>query len=129
MEKYYDLKQCKYIPISLPVGYYVLVEVTTLAANSITVKLTGGEHTYFECTRQSIDPLPVESGYFESDSEELRLSVDIPQSSRVDARVVTTDFNSQNALLVRAVTVIGEDQDDEDYNDFLVNLTIMRSGR
>lgn len=130
MIRTYDLRECKDIPLPVPVGYSVLVEMTTLAAYEVTVLVSGCAKQYFTCTRKSVDPLPIEGKLFVSEDDGMFLHIDIPESVRIDARVFIDELtDASGKLIVRTVNVIGEDGYDADYNDFIINFTIMRSAR
>lgn len=129
MEKRYNLNVNKEIPMDVPEGYFVLAHFSTLAAYRITFELKDGDTVCYQQTRCSTNPLPAESAFFRSTEGKVVLSVQIPQSERVDARVNQNNFlDTSGNLVVRSINVVGEDADDEDYNDFIINVTVMKSG-
>ncbi len=129
MEKRYNLEIDKYIPIDVPQGYFVLAHFSTMAAYRIAFELKDGDKVCCQKVRCSMNPLPAESIFFRSVEGKVALNVQIPQSVRVDARVNQTDFlDADGKLVVRSVNVIGEDAGDKDYNDFIINFTIMKNG-
>ena len=124
------LKETKSIPLSIPNGYYVFIEMTTMASYHITVTLKDAvtKKIYFTKERSGQNPEPPISAFYRCDCEQSELYIDIPQSKQIDLRMNNMDIcNKDNTLLVRTITAVGEDSTDADYNDFLINLVIMRS--
>lgn len=125
-----DLRDNKTIPLDIPKGYYVLVEMTTMASYNISVIIRDADtkQEYFGESRQGLNPIPPISRFYRCDSERSELYIDIPQSRQIDFRMDGMDLeNEKGTLLIRTVTAVGEDSDDADYNDFIINLSIMRS--
>lgn len=125
-----NLRDNKTIPLDIPKGYYVLVEMTTMAGYSISAAIRDADtkQTYFQASRQDLNPVPPISTFYRCDSEQSELYIDIPQSRQIDFRMDSMDVvNEKGTLLIRSVTAVGEDADDADYNDFIINLSIMKS--
>lgn len=125
-----NLRDNKTIPLDIPKGYYVLVEMTTMAGYHISVAIRDADtkQEYFRDSRQGLDPIPPISKFYRCDSERSELYIDIPQSRQIDFRMDSMDIeNEKGTLLIRTVTAVGEDADDADYNDFILNLSIMKS--
>lgn len=129
MEKIYHLKDIRSIPIDIPAGYFVLAEVTTLASYKVNISIITGNQVIWSVSRQSMNPLPVYSSFFQCSNSELQVEIDIQQSNRIDARVKTNDFKNQKGeIVVKSIIIICEDAEDEDYNDVIINLTVMKNG-
>lgn len=125
-----NLRDNKTIPLDIPKGYYVLVEMTTMAGYSISAAIRDADtkQAYFQASRQDLNPVPPISKFYRCDSEQSELYIDIPQSRQIDFRMDSMDVvNEKGTLLIRSVTAVGEDADDADYNDFIINLSIMKS--
>lgn len=123
---YNKLKNVLTIPLDIPKGFYVVCSMTTQAANSITVQITNesGADLITPMTKQSISALPVLSSDFTFRGTTMNLSLKIPQSSNIDARMDCIDFKSSNGTLkVRTYIIIAEDSVDEDFNDLNLIIT------
>lgn len=123
---YKKLKNVLTIPLDIPKGFYVVCSMTTQAANSITVQITNesGANLITPMTRQSISALPVLSSDFTFRDNTMNISLKIPQSNNIDARMDCIDFVSSNGTLkVRTYIIIAEDSVDEDFNDLNLIIT------
>ena len=129
--QFFSLRESKTIPLDIPEGYYVLVEMTTLAAFRISVTLRDAEtkQAFFSQSRCSTNPLPPITSFYRCSNSQTELFIDIPQSAQMDLRMDSLDLRDKDEhLILRSIAIVGEDSSDEDYNDFLINISVMRSG-
>ncbi|WP_312635360.1 hypothetical protein [Oscillibacter sp.] len=120
----------KSIPLAVPEGYYVFLQATTMAGFKIgfTVRDAEGGTAYFDESRQSLNPLPPLAAFFQSHASALELFVDIPQSQQIDIRMDSMDIADEKGnLILRTISIAGEDWTDKDYNDLLVTVTACKS--
>ena len=125
-----DFNKDKGMPLNVPKGYYLYVTASTMASYLIHFTIRGieGGKVYFNEQRSCLSPLPPLSAFFQSDCGDMELTISIPQSKQIDARVNTEDLTDEKGeLIIRMVNVLGEDWTDKDYNDFMVTVYIMKS--
>jgi hypothetical protein len=125
-----DLRVTKVIPLEIPKGYYVFSVITTMAGYNITVSVRDADtkKTYITETRAGLNPLPPCCKFEQCMCEKSELCVDIPQSAQIDLRMDKMDINDKyDNLIIRNIVAVGEDANDLDYNDFIINLSVMKS--
>lgn len=129
MDKIALMEDDKTVKLSIPRGYYVFAEMSTMAEFNVKMSLRDSktQKVSFEGERQSKEALPPIRGFYQCDYDETELHIEIKEKVELDLRVDSTDLYDQNEeLAVRTVTAVGRDLDDERYNDFMLHLTIMR---
>ena len=122
MNKIALMEDDKIVKLSIPRGYYVFAEMSTMADFNVKMMLRDAQSqkVSFEGERQSKDALPPIRGFYQ-------LHIHIEEGIDLDLRVDSTDLYDQNEeLAVRTVTAVGRDLADDKYNDFMLHLTIMR---
>ena len=129
MNKIALIEDDKIVKLSIPRGYYVFAEMSTMADFNVKMMLRDAQSqkVSFEGERQSKDALPPIRGFYQCDYDETELHIHIEEGIDLDLRVDSTDLYDQNEeLAVRTVTAVGRDLADDKYNDFMLHLTIMR---
>ena len=129
MNKIALLEDDKTVKLSIPRGYYVFAEMSTMADFNVKMILCDAQSqkVSFEGERQSKDALPPIRGFYQCDYDETELHIHIEDGIDLDLRVDSTELYDQNdELAVRTVTAVGRDLADDKYNDFMLHLTIMR---
>lgn len=129
MNKIALMEDDKTVKLSIPRGYYVFAEMSTMADFNVKMMLRDAQSqkVSFEGERQSKDALPPIRGFYQCDYDETELHIHIEEGIDLDLRVDSTDLYDQNEeLAVRTVTAVGRDLADDKYNDFMLHLTIMR---
>lgn len=118
----------KSIPFDIKKGYYIFWTFTTQAAFTINVELKDNKRIYMVAHRTSISPIPAEQGYAKVEGENLQLVINIPQSYQIDGRIQDMNIlDSKSQMIVKTITLVGEDSDDLDYNDIFFNISAWRS--
>ncbi len=114
---------------SFPPGYYMSWFVTSQAAYSVNARLFDSAKQYFNKTKMSTDiepPLAQGAAFIQSNG--LKLSIDVPQSSSLDSSIntyaITTDTGS---IVGYGYNICIEDSNDKDYNDVCVALVAWRN--
>lgn len=123
------LEAGKVIPLEIPKDYYVLVQLTTMAAFKFIVTLRDKNtlREYIKLERKSTDPLPPKYEFTKCRVDESELYIDVPESSGLDIRMEKLElFNDNNELLNRTYVFLGEDSNDYDYNDICLTITILK---
>lgn len=114
---------------AFPQGYYMSWFVTTQAAYKIQATLQDDRKTYFSGSKTSTKiepPLAQGAGFLEG--SQLRLTVDIPQSRRIDSSINTYVITSDTGNIVGfGYNISIEDQDDRDYNDVCISLVAWKN--
>ena len=129
MNKIALMEDDKIVKLSIPRGYYVFAEMSTMADFNVKMMLRDAQSqkVSFEGERQSKDALPPIRGFYQCDYDETELHIHIEEGIDLDLRLARTDLYDQNEeLAVRTVTAVGRDLADDKYNDFMLHLTIMR---
>ncbi len=129
MNKIALMEDDKTVKLSIPRGYYVFAEMSTMSDFNVKMMLRDAQSqkVSFEGERQSKDALPPIRGFYQCDYDETELHIHIEEGIDLDLRVDSTDLYDQNEeLAVRTVTAVGRDLADDKYNDFMLHLTIMR---
>lgn len=87
--------------VPIPKGYFMSWFVTTQSSAKITVTLKDDSKTYFTESKQSadIDP-PLAIGYSTICGDNLKLIVDIPQSSQIIGGPHSNDITTDNGTVV-----------------------------
>ncbi|KRL84748.1 hypothetical protein FC32_GL000227 [Ligilactobacillus apodemi DSM 16634 = JCM 16172] len=119
----------KTVKLSVPYGYYVFAEMSTMTEFNVKMTLRDGhsKKESFVGERHSKETLPPIRGFYQCDYDETELYLQIEEPVELDIRVDSTDLYDENEeLAVRTVTVVGRDMADDKYNDFMLHLTIMR---
>ena len=129
MNKIALMEDDKIVKLSIPRGYYVFAEMSTMADCNVKMRLRDAQSQIvsFEGEGQSKDAVPPIRGCYPGDYDETELHIHIEEGIDLDLRVDSTDLYDQNEeLAVRTVTAVGRDLADDKYNDFMLHLTIMR---
>ncbi len=114
---------------AFPQGYYMSWFVTTQAAYTVKVILQDSNKTYFSGSKAStnIEPPLAQGANFVKGSQ-LHLTVDIPQSQRIDSSINTYVITSDTGTIVGyGYNISIEDQDDRDYNDVCISLVAWKN--
>lgn len=129
MSEKITLEATKSIPLNIPKGFYSFWTITTQAAFKIGFELRDTKQTYVSQSRQSQNILPpLSQTYARLEGDNLSLLISIAESKQIDARMKTMDItDSNNNLLARSVTIVGEDSTDMDYNDIFFTITAWRN--
>lgn len=118
----------KTIPLGIPENYFVTVAMTTQAAFEIGVTISDNNDTYFCKKRQSMEVLPIITETFFVKSDSAKMTIDVPNSTRLDARMEIMDIkNEQEVLISRTIAMVAEDSNDYDYNDLQITISAWRS--
>lgn len=118
----------KSIPLEIPSNYFVVVSMTTQAAFKINAAIADDNNTYFNESRQSTEAIPVISKSFYINGENIVLTIDVPQSFRLDVRMNVMDIKNESGVLIsRTISIVAEDSYDYDYNDLLLTISAWRS--
>lgn len=118
----------KSIPLEIPKNYFVVVSMTTQAAFKINVAIADDDNTYFSESRQSTEAIPVISKSFYVSDDNIVLTIDVPQSFRLDVRMNVMDIKNESGVLIsRTISIVAEDSYDYDYNDLLLTISAWRS--
>ena len=110
--------------VPIPKGYFMSWFVTTQAAFNITVTLKDNSTTYFSESKQSmdIDP-PLACGYSTVHGDDLKITVDIPQSSQILGGPHSNDITTDDGTVVgKEFNLCLEDSGDKDYNDVAISI-------
>lgn len=110
-------------------GEYLSWFVTTQASYKVTVTLKDDKKTYFSGEKESlkIEP-PLAVGSSEYIGNNLVLEVSIPQSDEIKPLPsMHTMITDTGKILGHSFTCCGEDWNDNDYNDFYINLVGWKS--
>jgi len=114
---------------SFPQGYYMSWFVTTQAAYSVTATLSDSSQQYFSNTKTStnIQP-PLAQGASLIQGSNLKLLVNIPQSSSLDSSINTYAITTDTGAIVGyGYNICIEDSGDKDYNDVAISLVAWRN--
>lgn len=115
--------------VPIPKGYFMSWFVTTQAANKITVTLKDSSKTYFSASQQStnIDP-PLACSYGTIGGDNLKITVDIPQSSQILGGPHSNDITTDDGTVVgKEFNLCLEDAGDKDYNDVAISIIAWKS--
>lgn len=115
--------------VPIPKGYFMSWFVTTQSSAKITVTLKDDSKTYFTESKQSadIDP-PLAIGYSTICGDNLKLIVDIPQSSQIIGGPHSNDITTDNGTVVgKEFNLCLEDFIDKDYNDVAISIIAWKS--
>lgn len=129
MNKIALMEDDKTVKLSVPRGYYVFAEMSTMADFSVKMMLRDAktQRVSFEGERKSKEAMPPIRGFYKCDYDETELHIHIDEYVELDLRVDSTDLYDKNEeLAVRTLTAVGRDLADDKYNDFMLHLTIMR---
>lgn len=124
------LEADKSIPLEIPKGYYVFVQLTTMAAFKFRVALRDkdSKKEYLSIERRGTNPIPPEYRFVKNEADESELYIDVPQSNRLDIRWEVLElFDDKNQLINRTYVFAGEDSYDYDYNDMCLTITILQT--
>lgn len=123
-----DKNAIKSIPLEIPKDYFVIVSMTTQAAFQITASINDADNTYFNESRQSTDALPIISKSFYTKSDNEKLTIDVPESFRLDVRMNVMDIKSDSGELIsKTISLVAEDSYDYDYNDLFLTISAWRT--
>ena len=112
-------------------GTFLSWFATTQAAFRTTMKLADSKKTYFNETRQSTNinpPMAQGSGWYEGKG--LEITIDVPQAKEEHLRTFLNTFtllDPSGKEVGYSFIVCGEDQTDNDYNDFYLNVMAWKS--
>lgn len=115
--------------VPIPQGYFMSWFVTTQSSAKITVTLKDDSKTYFTESKQSadIDP-PLAIGYSTICGDNLKLIVDIPQSSQIIGGPHSNDITTDDGTVVgKEFNLCLEDFIDKDYNDVAISIIAWKS--
>lgn len=115
--------------IPIPKGYFMSWFVTTQAAFKVTVTLKDNKKTYFSASKQNthIDP-PLAYGYDTIHGDNLKITIDIPQSSQILGQPHSNDITTDDGTVVgKEFNLCLEDSNDKDYNDVAINVVAWKS--
>jgi hypothetical protein len=114
---------------AFPQGYYMSWFVTTQAAFKVEASLQDSSETYFSNSKAStnIEP-PLAQGANFIGGSQLCLTVNIPQSQKIDSSINTYVITSDTGTIVGyGYNISIEDQDDRDYNDVCISLVAWKN--
>jgi hypothetical protein len=109
---------------SFPHGYFMSWCVTTQAAFLVKATLFDDSNVYFNASKQStsIQP-PLAIGAATIVGNKVQLTIDEPQSSKLDASINTYNITTDNGSIVGyGYNICIEDLNDKDYNDVCIAL-------
>ncbi|MCM1499770.1 MAG: dockerin type I repeat-containing protein [Clostridium sp.] len=110
-------------------GEYLSWFVTTQAANEVIITLKDDSKTYFKEKKKSLDiapPLAVGNAQYTGNN--LVLEISIPESDNVRAIPTATSIITATGKVVgHSFNCCGEDWNDDDFNDFYVNIVGWKS--
>lgn len=121
------MKREFYVPI--PKGYFMSWFVTTQAAFKITVTLKDNSKTYFSASKQSTNIAPpLSCSYDTICGDDLKITVDIPQSRQIFGGPHSNDITTDDGTVVgKEFNLCLEDSDDKDYNDVAISIIAWKS--
>lgn len=106
---------------------------TTQAAFQVRMVLRDSKKVYFDNTRQSVEispPLAQGSAWYEGTG--LEIFIDVPQAKEEHLNSFINTFTLLTPVgdeVGYSFTCCGEDQTDDDYNDFYLNVMAWKSSR
>ncbi len=103
--------------------------VTTQAAFKVTVTLKDSSREYFSKSKQNtnIDP-PLACSYSTVYGDNLKITVDIPQSSQILGGPHSNDITTDDGTVVgKEFNLCLEDSGDKDYNDVAISIIAWKS--
>jgi len=115
--------------VPIPKGYFMSWFVTTQAGYKITVTLKDNSTTYFTASKQgtNIDP-PLACSYSTICGDNLKIMVDIPQSSQILGGPHSNDITTDDGTVVgKEFNLCLEDSHDMDYNDVAISIIAWKS--
>lgn len=115
--------------VPIPKGYFMSWFVTTQAAFKITVTLKDNSKTYFSASKQSTNIAPpLACSYGTICGDDLKITVDIPQSRKIFGGPHSNDITTDDGTVVgKEFNLCLEDSDDKDYNDAAISIIAWKS--
>lgn len=114
---------------SFPQGYFMSWCITTQAAFRVNAKLFDNSTVYFNASKQSTDiQPPLAIGAAPIAGSNVKLTIDEPQSSKLDASINTYNITTDNGSIVGyGYNISIEDESDKDYNDACISLVAWKN--